>query len=210
MMRKPLIILALFVTILLSFFPAAAESEVKTIYGETYLCGDSFEIIIQSEPILTTMITRHASWDRPTLAQAGKYDILFAIRLKIRNVTGEYWGGLAPESFKLIGYVRGRPIEYLPEIMSPYDYGIERAYSMYDPMYYKTYPMAPLRKFDMQLVYRVNPYLVDWELKVEPHEFYWIYTSVEKPLTDLEPCSGTFQLNTIWNEKTGEMIKYYR
>ena len=187
-----------------------ASSEVKAVYGETYLCGDSFEVIIQGEPIFTTMITRHAAWDRPTFAQAGKYDILFAIRLKIRNLTSEYWGGFKPESFKLVGYVRGRAVEYTPEVMSPYDYGIERAYSMYDKMHYMTYPMATLRVFEMQLVYRVNPNLVDWELHMEPHETNWIYTSTEKPLTGLEPCSGVFQFITVWDERTREMIKYYR
>lgn len=191
-----------------SCLPSFADSEVKAIYGETYICGDSFEVIIQGEPILTTLITRHAPWDKPTLLQAGKHEILFSIRIKIRNLTNQYYGGLAPESFKLIGYVRGRPVEYLPEVMCPFDYGIERAYTLYDKMYYQTFAMAPLRKIDMQLVYRVNPNLVNWELHVEPHEYFWIYTTGEKPRTDLEPCSGDFRLMTVWDERTGQMIKY--
>lgn len=203
-------ILLFTVLLLLAFScsPVFSASEVRAFYGETYICGDSFEVIIQGEPLLTTLITRHALWDRPTLLQAGKYDMLFSIRIKLRNLTNQHYGGLAPESFKLVGYVRGRPVEYLPEIMSPFDYGIERAYTLYDKMYYKTFPMAPLRKFDMQLVYRVNPNLIDWELRVEPHEFNWIYTAGEKPRTDLEPCSGVFRLMTVWDERTGQMIKY--
>ena len=209
-MKKRLAYLILLGFMLCAYMPISAASDVRPVYGETYLCGDSFEVIIQREPILTTMITRHAPWDRPTFAQAGKYEMLFTIRLKLRNVTGEYWGGLAPESFRLVGFVRGRPVEYLPEIMCPYDYGIERAYSMYDKMYYKTYPMAPLRKFDMQLVYRVNPNLIDWELHIAPKENNWKYTSVEKPVTGLEPCDGNFQFVTIWDERSGQIIKYYR
>lgn len=207
---KKIIVLALLFIFFHVSSPVYSDSVVKAVYGETYICGDSFEITIQSEPIFTTEITRHASWERPVLAKAGKYEMLFAIRLKIRNITSEYWGGFTPESFKLVGYVRGRAVEYLPEIMSPYDYGIDRAYSLYDKMYYQSYPMAPLRKFDMQLVYRVNPNLIDWELHVEPHEKDWIFTVTEKPLIDLEPCSGVFQFVTVWDEKTTRMFKYYR
>ena len=209
-MKKVFLSVIAFLMIGVVHLSVCASDEVNAIYGETYLCGDSFEIVIMGEPIFTTMITRHASWDRPIFAQAGKYDMLFAIRLKIRNLTSEYYGGFTPESFKLVGFVRGRPVEYTPEVMSPYDYGIDRAYSLYDKMYYTMYPMAPLRVFDMQLVYRVNPNLVDWELHVEPHEKDWIYTSTEKPITGLEPCNGVFQLQTVWNEKTKRMIKYYR
>ncbi len=205
---KKLFLLTVFFLLVFSCTPVFAASEVKAFYGETYICGDSFEVVIEGEPLLTTLITRHAPWDKPTLMDAGKYEMLFSIRLKLRNLTNQYYGGLAPESFKLVGYVRGRPVEFLPEIMCPFDYGIERAYSLYDKMYYRTFPMAPLRKFDMQLVYRVNPNLINWELHVEPHEFNWIYTVGEKPRVDIEPCSGVFRLMTVWDEITGEMIKY--
>ena len=198
------------VLLLIGFFcdPAFAESEVKAFYGQTYICGDSFEVMIQGEPILTTIITRHSEWDRPTLLQAGKYDMLFSIRLKLRNLTDRYYGGLAPDSFKLVGYVRGRPVEYLPEIMAPFNYGIKGAYILYDKMYYQTYALAPLRMIDMQLVYRVNPNLLDWELHVEPHENDWSFVTVEKPRSDIEPCIGVFRLMTVWDERTGQMIKY--
>lgn len=200
--------LSVMLLLILSFYSTVwASSEITAVIGETYICGDSFEIVIMGEPIFTTMITRHASWDRPVLTQAGKYDILFAVRIKIRNLTGEYYGGFAPESFKLVGYVRGRAVEYTPEVMSPFDYGVDRAYSLYDKMYYTMYPMAPLRVFDMQLVYRVNPNLVDWELHVEPHEKDWIYTSIEKPITGLEPCSGVFRFASVGDEKTLRIIR---
>ena len=146
---KRFLIFPVLLLFVFSCMPAFAASEVRAKYGETYLCGDSFEVIIQGEPLLTTMITRHAEWDRPTLLQAGKYDMLFSIRIKIRNLTGQYFGGLVPDSFKLVGYVRGRPVEYLPEMMAPFDYGIKKAYTLYDKMHYQTFAMAPLRKMSL-------------------------------------------------------------
>ena len=55
-MKKMILSVFLFLTIGM-FSSVSAASEVRAVYGETYLCGDSFEIMIQSEPIITTMIT---------------------------------------------------------------------------------------------------------------------------------------------------------
>ena len=69
-MKKIIVLVVLFIFFHVSS-PVYSDSVVKAVYGETYICGDSFEITIQSEPIFTTEITRHASWERPVLAKAG-------------------------------------------------------------------------------------------------------------------------------------------
>ena len=56
-MRKILIFCVLFILAILPL-PAAAKQAVEVVYGETYLCGDSFEVIVRGEPVFTTAITR--------------------------------------------------------------------------------------------------------------------------------------------------------
>ena len=191
--------------------PAEAGSAVHTVYGETYYCGDSFEIVIPNEPVLTAMITRHPSGTKVVRASAGPNEILFEVRFQIRNLTPQVYHGLSTESFKLTGYVRGRPLSYVPEIMEPYDFGGRTSYRLYDKMYYKTNDFPPLRKADMLLVYRVNPILRDWEILVDPagNEGVEIgLPDVTYPEMTLEPCQGIFQFQEIWNAETNSIIKY--
>lgn len=191
---------------------AAAESEVHVLYGETYYCGDSLEIIIPDEPVITTLITRNPG-SKVIQARAGKDDILLEVRVQVRNMSSNVYKGISPESFKLVGYVRGRPLSYTPEIMEPYDYGNKRSYYLYDKMYFQNYVFAPLRKIDMILVYRINPILRDLELHVNPKGTNGTddrYLDAVYPEKDLEPCDGVFQFITIRNAETGEITKYYR
>ena len=135
------------------------------------------------------------------------------MRLQIRNLTPILYDGLAPESFTLVGYVRGRPVSYLPEMMTPFDYGPKRGYRMYDKMYYKNEPYAPLRNIDMILVYRIDPIVRDFEIHLNPQGAKGTataYLDAEYPEMDLRPCDGILQITTVRNIDTGEITKYYR
>lgn len=205
-----------FLIILMTLCMAAAVSadqNVHVVFGETYYCGDSFEVRIIDEPQMTTAITRSPRGRKVIQAQAGKYDILLQIHMHLRNMTPVVYQGLSPESFKLVGYVRGRPIPYYPEIMEPYDYGGREFYRLYDKNYYKTNPFPPLRNINMLLVYRVNPILRDWELHLNPKSSNGDedkYLSATYYEMDIEPCDGIFQIITIRDAETGEITKYYR
>lgn len=200
------------IIVLLVFIPVHADQAVSPFYGEKYICGDSFEIIFPDEPVFTSAIVRNPG-GKVIQARAGKYDILLEIRLQIRNLSPIVYEGLAPDSLQLVGYVRGRPVTYVPEIMEPYDYGGRGSYTMYDKMYYKDRVFPPLRKYDMILVYRVNPILRDFELHINPRstsETADHYLDAQYHDMDLEPCDGIFMLTTVKNIETGEIIKYYR
>ena len=210
-MRKYLILVVL-ASVFVLFLPASAKQAVSAVYGETYFCGDSFEIVIRGEPFFTSAVTRSPG-SKLIHAQAGPDDILLEIRIQIRNLTPMVYNGLSPESFKLVGYVRGRPISYTPEIMEPYDYGGKGSYVMYDKNYYRTAVFAPLRKIDMILVYRLNPILRDLELHINPQstkDISYEYLDAVYEEKDLEPCDGIFMFTTIRTLETGEITKYYR
>ena len=133
--------------------------------------------------------------------------------MKIRNLTPVVYNGLSPESFTLFGFVRGRPITYLPEIMEPFDYGGRGFYKLYDKMYYRDNVYAPLRKIDMILVYRINPIVRDLELHINPQSTkdpQDYYLDAQYHEMNLAPCDGIFQIETVRNIETGEITKYYR
>lgn len=210
-MRKVLFLCVMFILASLTL-PAAAKQAIQVVYGETYLCGDSFEVIMRGEPVFTTALTRSPG-SKVLQIKAGKEDILLEVRLQLRNLTPIVYDGLAPESFTLVGYVRGKPISYLPEIMEPFDYGPKRGYRMYDKMYYKTQPYPPLRFIDMILVYRIDPIVRDFEIHLNPQGTNGTSTSyldAEYHEMDLRPCDGILQITTVRNIETGEITKYYR
>lgn len=210
-MRK-FVYLTVFCALLFICSAVCADDTILPVYGETYLCGDSFEIIIPDEPVTTTAVVRNPG-GKVIQARAGKHDMLLEIRLKIRNLTPVVYEGLNPDSLKLVGYVRGRPISYTPEIMEPYDYGGRGSYTLYDKMYYRDKIFPPLRKYDMILVYRVNPILRDFELHINPSaskETADNYLDAQYHEMDLEPCNGIFQISTLHDAETGEITKYYR
>ena len=102
---------------------------------------------------------------------------------------------------------------YLPEIMEPFDYGPKEHYRMYDKMYYKDQPFAPLRKIDMILAYRINPIVRDLEIHIKPKGTdgeVQTYLNGTWGEMDLEPCDGVFQIVTIRDAETNEITKYYR
>lgn len=211
---KNSLIFFLLIVFLCSFSFACAEYETLVSHGERYICGDSFEVIFPDEPYLTHMISRQPPKKAAKVhITAGKEDILLAVRIQLRNLTPETFMGLKASSFKLIGYVRNQPHQYTPEVMEPYDYGGIDSYKSYSKTYFKKEPLAPLRKADILLVFRVNPILRDWELLVEPK-------SREDPLTsyldadyepmELEKCKAVFQFVRLINSETGEITKYYR
>lgn len=211
-MRKILIFCVLFILAILPL-PAAAKQAVEVVYGETYLCGDSFEVIVRGEPVFTTAITRSPGGGKTLQLKAGKYDILLEVRLQIRNLTPIMYDGLDPKSFTLVGYVRGKPVSYLPEMMTPFDYGAKGSYRMYDKMYYRDKEYPPLRNIDMILVYRIDPIVRDFEIHLNPQGTKGTATSyldAEYHEMDLRPCDGILQLTTIKDLTTGEITKYYR
>ncbi len=191
--------------LLVSVLSASADDHVHVVYGETYYCGDSFEVIIQDEPVTTSMVTRSAPRGKIVQAKAGKHETLFVIHLKLRNMTNTVYRGLSPESFKLIGYVRGFPVIFTPEIMEPYDYGSRKTYTVYDMNYYLKNQFAPLHQIDMLLVFRVKPFLRDWELQIEPQwndgakKSYYFANYPDEEDENVRLCNGTFQFLSIGN-----------
>ena len=192
--------------------PASAEQEVHVYYNETYYCGDSLEVIFPDEPVTTTMITRNPG-SKVVQAKADRDTILFAVRVKVRNMSNLVYNGISPESFKLVGYIRGKALTYLPEIMEPFDYGPKGAYRMYDKMYYRDTVYPPLRKIDMILVYRIDPIVRDFEIRLNPQgtkgtQDYYLDAQYHE--MDLQPCDAVLQITTVRNIETGEITKYYR
>ena len=210
-MRKFLTLLLLF--LFFGLKTAAAKQAVEIYYGETYYCGDSLEVIIQDEPQTTSMIARNPGKNKIAQLTAGKNQTILEVHMKVRNTSNIVYNGLSPESFKLVGYVRNHPITYLPEIMEPFDYGPKEHYRMYDKMYYKDQPFAPLRKIDMILAYRINPIVRDLEIHINPKGTdgeVQTYLNGTWGEMDLEPCDGIFQIVTIRDAETNEITKFYR
>ena len=210
-MRRILILCMIMVLAALAL-PVAAKEAIQVVYGETYLCGDSIEVVMRGEPVFTTAITRSPG-SKVLQLKAGKYDILLEVRLEMRNLSPIVYLGLDPKSFELVGYVRGRPVSYLPEIMEPFDYGPKGAYRMYDKMYYRDTVYPPLRKIDMILVYRIDPIVRDFEIRLNPQgtkgtQDYYLDAQYHE--MDLQPCDAVLQITTVRNIETGEITKYYR
>ncbi|MBQ6504593.1 MAG: hypothetical protein IJI57_11845 [Flexilinea sp.] len=201
--------------ILLCFFglgTVCAGQEAHVYYNETYYCGDSLEVIFPDEPVTMSLVTRNPG-SKVIQAKPDDDTVLFEVRVKVRNLSNVVYKGLSPESFKLVGYIRGKALTYLPEIMEPYDYGPKEHYTLYDKMYYKTYEFAPLRKIDMILVYRINPIVRDLEMHINPKGTDGTddhYLDAVWDEMDLEPCDGVFQFITIHDAETNERTKFYR
>ena len=201
-----------FLLLLMMFGIASGEREVHVYNGETYYCGDTLEVIFPDEPVTTTEITRNPG-SKVVQARADKNTTLFEVRVKVRNISNVVFNGMTPDSFKLVWYVRGRQVTYLPEIMEPFDYGGRFFYKLYDKMHYKDYVFAPLRQIDMVLVYRIKPFVRDLELHINPKgtdgttDHYLDATWGEM---DLEPCDGVFQFITIHDAETNVRTKFYR
>ena len=195
-----------------SLRPVCAEREVHVLNNETYYCGDSFEVIFPDEPVTISLVTRNPG-SKVVQAKPDRDTILLEVRVKLRNLSNLVYNGLSPESFKLVGYIRGKPLTYLPEIMEPYDYGPKESYTLYDKMYYKDYVLAQLRKIDMILVYRIDPIVRDFELHLNPQGTEGTadsYLDAVYHEMDLQPCDGILQITTVRNIDTGGITKYYR
>ncbi len=213
-MNKKGILFILVLTALLTFAVGAnAQTVVK--HGESYMCGDTFEVIFPDQPSTTSMVSRDPYKIINVIyvhAEAGKNERLLTVRVKIRNLTPTIFKGLDPESFQLTGYVRDRSLTYTPEIMEPYDFESYWTYMYYSPELNSWSYLPPLRMDDILLVYRVNPILVNWELRVNPQAMYgtsYEYgNAVYEPIEGLESCDAVFQFESIRNSETGEITKY--
>ena len=106
-MKKNPVILMIFL-VLLAAASASADSEVTAVPGITYMCGDSFEVTIQDQPITASQFSRASH----ALAEAGIGERLVEIRLIFRNLTPTVYNGFTPDSFSLtqrhLRFLRGR------------------------------------------------------------------------------------------------------
>ena len=213
-MNKKGILFILVLTALLTFAVGAnAQTVVK--HGESYMCGDTFEVIFPDQPSTTSMVSRDPFKYINAVyvhAEAGKNDRLLQIRVKIRNLTPTIYKGLNPESFQLTGYVRDRSLTYTPEIMEPYDYGSYETYGYYASDHNSWSYLPPLRMDDILLVFRVNPILINWELRVNPQASYgtsYEYgNAVYEPIEEQESCNAVFQFESIRDSETGQVTTY--
>ena len=106
------------VCLLWCFFskPVSIYAQVTVKFGETYMCGDSFEISFPDQISTSSLLSRNLPNLDPAKfsivqAEAGKRDKLLLIRVKIRNLTPTvYYRGLNRNSYKLTGYVRNHYI----------------------------------------------------------------------------------------------------
>ncbi len=206
----------IFVVLLTFIIVLSAQADVVVKHGESYMCGDSFEVIFPDQPSTTSMVSRDPYKYINVVyvhAEAGKRDRLLQIRIKLRNLTPTLFKGLDPKSFQLTGYVRDRKLTYTPEIMEPYDYGNYEAYSYYSPDHNSWSYLPPLRMDDILLVFRVNPILVNWELRVVPQATYgtsYEYGNAFYEPIDLAPCDAVFQFTSTRNAETGAITTYTR
>lgn len=206
-MRKMLFFLFLLPLLFGTRAASAGEPSVIVSHGESYMCGDSFEITIPDQPATVSQVTRASA----VQAEAGPDDRLLTVRVMIRNLTSSVFTGISPESFLLTGYVRDRSLSYTPEVMQSYDYTYGSSGSSYTSA--DRFVLPPLRMEDILLVYRVNPILINWELHIQPQaasELTLSYGGAEYPEMDPDPCDGIFQFYSIRNAETGEIIKYLR
>ncbi len=213
MKRKGILFLPVLLALL--FLAVGADAQTLVKHGESYMCGDTFEVIFPDQPSTTSMVSRNPYKYINVIhvhAEAGKNERLLQIRVKIRNLTPTIFRGLDPESFQLTGYVRDRSLTYTPEIMEPYDYGSYETYAFYSPEHNSWSYLPPLRMDDILLVYRVNPVLVNWELRVNPQATYgtsYEYgNAVYEPIEELEACDAVFQFESIRNSETGAVTTY--
>lgn len=254
-MRK--ICAVLFVILLAAgiFSAASSENIVKNVtYGETYLCNDAYTVRIVNQPLMVYQIIEKLNMDigynksmlavdsvyyylykeyRQAAVQYGRHrqndDILLNIRLEFRNLNPTALHGLSPESFKLVGKVRDRKIEYVPEIMIPYNMNAEWEVPLIRAGIEVKSPMEPLKRVvkdtvvfnldrywdtllmekkdiesmrvqDMRLMYRIPSWLFGWELHIDPQPM--------TPDDSLKTCEMTLTLPVIKNEVTGEIYKY--
>ena len=180
---------------------AAEDSTILVTQYENYMCGDQFEISFP-DVIQTTSMVSNAS---RVHAEAEHDEQLLQVRIKIRNMTPEVFRGMSKDSFQLIGHVRDRSITYLPELITNTDYFGSGNYYTYDNL-------PPLRMIDILLVYRVNPILINWELRIDPiigGSNYQLKT-VSYEATDWEPCQAVFQFPLVRNGKTGDLTRFVR
>lgn len=138
-MRKINVLVLFFAMLflILSSVDAQNSDEVSTLYGETYMCGDSFSVSIVSQPLMVSQTTEKLMYCDYYFNEAkGKNvrvqyvidygdakgdEVLLSFRLKIRNINPVTIAGLAPESFLLTGQVRDRIFSYKPEVIMPYE-----------------------------------------------------------------------------------------
>ena len=212
---KKIFFFTVFLIIFSGFGIACAQQEVHVINGRTYYCGDTLELIFPDEPLLLKEFTRGPGWGYKVVqARTDKDHILVSIRVKLRNMSNVVYKGFDPGSFRLIGYVRGKPIEYYPEVMEPFDNGDGKTYyNLYDKMHYRNNWTAPLHQIDMILVYNIHSIVRDLELHVNPKGNDGTtdtYMDAHYGEMELEPCDAVFQFLTVHNSETNQMIKYYR
>ena len=211
---KKISFFVMFLFVLSGFGIACAQQEVHVINGRNYFCGDSLEVIFPNEPTLTTEFTRKNGWWSDVHTRADKDSILLKVRIKVRNMSNVVYNGLQPASFRLVGYVRGKPVDYYPEVMEPFDYGDWFTYyNWYDKMYYTFTAFPPLHMIDMILVYRIHPFVRDLEMHIFPMANNGTtdqFMDASYGEMELEPCDGIFQFLTIRDEANDLMIRYTR
>ena len=200
-MKKHLIFV-LFAVLLSVSAAAADEPTVIVTQYENYMCGDQFEISFP-EVIVTSSQVSNAS---RVHANAEKDERLLSVRIKLRNMTSDILRGMSKESFQLIGHVRDRSISYVPEVITHTDYFGSGNYYTYDNI-------PPLRMVDIMLIYRVNPILINWELRFSPQvggdSNYTLKTVSYEPM-DWEPCEGLFQFPLMRTGETGDLTRFVR
>ncbi|MBQ4512332.1 MAG: hypothetical protein II969_05025 [Anaerolineaceae bacterium] len=254
-MYKKAVILFIILLSACVFSAVSADNVVKNVtYGETYLCNDAYTIRIITQPQMVYQIIEKLNIDigykktslaidnvyyylyreyRQAAVQYGRHrennDILLNIRLEFRNLNAAAYHGLSPESFKLVGKVRDRKIEYTPEIMIPFNMdtewelpliraGVEAKAPMeptkrlvketvvfnldryWDTLLMKQKDIESMRVQEMRLMFRVPNWLFSWELHINPQPM----------IADdsLRSCEMIMPLSVIKNEVTGEIYKY--
>lgn len=201
--------LSLLIVILLLFCcissAAADDSELPVItvdHTTSYMCGDIFEITFPDQISTGNMFT-NASYVQASAAVDEK---LLQVRVHMQNMTSSVFHGISSNSFELTGYVRDRSVTYLPEVIINTDYFGAGNYYAWDQL-------PPLRIADILLIFRVNPILINWELKFDPHftgEPDHQLGQVTYTPHEAEPCAGIFQFSAVRNLENGTLTRFTR
>lgn len=253
-MKKSLFFVFISLLILLAAVPGFAQDEVNVLYGETYMCGDAYTVDIVGQPQMMAQVTEKLPFYQNLVdgvtgryksrqitvsyGMAGEDEVILHFRILLRSLNDISINGLSRESFKLIGNVRDRKIEYLPEVMMPFvvdsdDWELPiirknmEVYSitnrvpkdvvMFDINDYwnskllEEKPLLPLHTQEIRLVYRVPSFLVDWVLNVAPVPANGTLedpAGVEYAGEEAKTCSLAMHLPTVKNEITNEIYKY--
>ncbi|MBQ6519694.1 MAG: hypothetical protein IJI14_13310 [Anaerolineaceae bacterium] len=181
---------------------ACAESTILVQQYEKYMCGDQFELEFPDVLSTSSMVSNASR----VHAEAKTGERLLQVRIRIRNMTTEFFTGMSSESFKLTGYVRDRSLSYFPEIILNTDYFGSGNYYSYDKL-------PPLRMADVLLIYRVSSTLINWELSFTPllsSGQTYVLDSVSYEPMEWTPCEGTFLFPAVRTLETGDLTRFIR